>query len=93
MINATPEHLWRFRLPRVEPRFVAVVAGERRELSNHLDTLLIDAEAKVVELSWRAVAPIPVKAQLLEAVIVTASGVEAKPRGQAASKRSLPVYR
>lgn len=71
VLGATPEGAWRFRLPRYEPSFACVVAGERRELVTHLDTLLIDADAGQVELTWRATIRLPRKAELIERIEVS----------------------
>jgi hypothetical protein len=66
--GATPEHLWRFQLPRVQPGFSSFALGERREHRTHLDTILIDADTRTVELTWRAIVPLPRKYEMLESV-------------------------
>ncbi|MDI1437277.1 DUF2169 family type VI secretion system accessory protein [Polyangium sorediatum] len=68
VLNATPDGVWRFRLPRYAPRFQSVIRGVERDLPTHLDTLLIDADAGHVELTWRATTPMPRKSEHVEAV-------------------------
>jgi hypothetical protein len=70
-----PGQSWRFRLPRLSPRFEAIVGGRRVRPPTHLDTLLVDADAHAVELSWRASVPIPRRRGDLELVLVTCDGV------------------
>jgi hypothetical protein len=69
-----PEGIWRFRLPRYAPRFWSVVRGARAELPTHLDTVLVDANARQIELTFRASAPLPRKAQVFEAIEVGGEG-------------------
>jgi hypothetical protein len=68
--GATPEGIWRFQLPRLAPGFSSFVEGRRAEHRTHLDTILVDADARTVELTWRAAIPIPRKYQMLERVLV-----------------------
>lgn len=70
VLAATPEGRWSFMLPRYGPRFHAVLRGQEQEHPTHLDTLLLDADARRVELSWRVAIPLPRKAAFLEAVTV-----------------------
>ena len=63
---------WRFRLPLYEPAFACVIRGERLELATHLDTFFIDADERLVELTWRAVFELPRKAELVERIEVSA---------------------
>jgi len=70
VLGATPEGVWRFQLPRYAPRFGAVVRGVERDLPTYLDTYLIDAEARRVELVWRASFPAPKPLELLDAVLI-----------------------
>ena len=70
VLGATPEGAWRFRLPRIAPGFSSFVAGGRREHRTHLDTLLIDADAGRVELTWRAAIPLPRKHEMLEGAVL-----------------------
>lgn len=71
VLGATPEGVWRFRLPRYEPVFACTIRGERRELETHLDTFYIDAEEHRVELTWRAVIALPRKRELVERIEMT----------------------
>jgi len=62
---------WMFRLPRYAPRFRSNIRGHIAECDTHLDTLLIDADERRVELTWRAAVPLPRKSELLVAVHVS----------------------
>lgn len=66
--GATPAEVWRFQLPRIAPGFSSIVGGRTQEHRTHLDTILIDADAGRVELTWRAAVPLPRKYQMLERV-------------------------
>jgi hypothetical protein len=68
VIGATPEGAWRFQLPRITPGFSSFVGGKRSEHRTHLDTFLVDADARRVELTFRAVVPLPRKYEMLESV-------------------------
>lgn len=68
--GATPEGTWRFQLPRMAPGFSSVVLGQRSEHRTHLDTVLIDADAMRVELTYRASFPMPRKYEMVERLIV-----------------------
>jgi hypothetical protein len=70
LIGATPEGSWRFQLPRLAPGFSSITRGQRAEHRTHLDTVLIDADTRRVELSWRAAVPLPRKWEMLERVLV-----------------------
>ena len=66
--GATPEGLFRFQLPRVTPGFSSFVGAKRSEHRTHLDTFLIDADARRVELTFRAAVPLPRKYEMLDSV-------------------------
>lgn len=68
--GATPEGIWRIQLPRVTLGFASYVAGRRSEHRSHLDTVLVDADARRVELTWRASVPLPRKWEMLDRVII-----------------------
>ncbi len=70
IVGATPEGAWRFTLPRVAPGFSSVIAGKRSEHRTHLDTVLIDADARTVELTWRAPIAMPRKYELVDRILV-----------------------
>jgi hypothetical protein len=70
ILGATPEGIWRFQLPRIAPGFSSVTSGRRTEHRTHLDTILIDADRRRVELTWRAAVPLPRKYEMLEQVLV-----------------------
>ncbi len=74
VLGATPEGIWRFRLPRETPRFSSLQGGSRREHRTHLDTVLIDAIEMRVELTFRAAIPVPSKLELLDEVRITRGG-------------------
>ena len=73
VLGATPEGLWRFRLPHYAPVFHAIERGESRVCPTHLDTLLIDTDTRTVELTWRVAVPLPRKTEHLQSIIVFAS--------------------
>jgi hypothetical protein len=66
VLGATPEGVWCFKLPVFSPRFIACVDGQESELDTHLDTYLIDADERRVELSWRATVVLPRKSEQLQ---------------------------
>jgi hypothetical protein len=68
--GATPEGVWRFQLPRIAVGFSSFSGGRRTEHRTHLDTVLLDAEARRIELTWRAAMPLPRKYEMLERVVV-----------------------
>lgn len=69
-----PEGVWRFRLPRYAVAFEASIEGRRAPYPTHLDGLFIDADARVVELTWRAAIPLPKKWDRLERIHVLGAG-------------------
>ncbi len=73
VVGATPEGVWRFRLPPYEPSFASVIQGVRREHETHLDTFLIDADERTVELSWRVAIPLPKKAERVDRLEVSST--------------------
>jgi hypothetical protein len=73
VLGATPEGRWQFRLPRYAPIFVATVRGRTFDCDTHLDTYLIDADRRQVELTWRAKIALPRKTEHLEKVVVFGS--------------------
>jgi hypothetical protein len=75
IIGATPEGRWCFQLGSYRPRFRCVVRGSSHHLESHLDTVLVDAEARRIELTWRAAAPLPRRAAHLELIEVTSEGL------------------
>lgn len=73
VLGATPEGVWRFQLPRYSPVFQSITKGLLSEHPTHLDTYLIDADQRRVELTWRARVPLPIKTEFLEKVLVFGS--------------------
>jgi hypothetical protein len=71
VLNATEDGEWAIQLPRFAPGFSSVVMGRgRQEHRTHLDTILIDADERTVELTWRARVPMPKKLEMIERLIV-----------------------
>ena len=68
--GATPVGLWRFRLPFYHPVFSYRMRGDVRACPTHLDTLLVDADAGQVELTFRTSIPAPRRMQAIEIVRV-----------------------
>jgi hypothetical protein len=52
--NLSPENPFNFRVPRLKLEVEAVIDGRSQRANPHLDTVLVDGEAKIVELVWRA---------------------------------------
>lgn len=73
VMGATPEGLWLFQLPRYAPVFSCVVRGAARECPTHLDTVIIDADAGRVELTYRISIPVPRRVQLIDRVRIEGS--------------------
>jgi hypothetical protein len=71
VLGATPEGAWRFSLPRLAPGFSSRFRGRARDHRTHLDTILIDADRRRVELTWRAAIPIPKKYEEIERIEIT----------------------
>lgn len=74
VLGATPEGALRFRLPRYSPVFHSRVRGQSYEHGTHLDTFLIDADERRVELTWRARVRMPRKTEHIEKITVFGSG-------------------
>jgi hypothetical protein len=70
LLGATEEGALRARLPRISPRFRALVDGATKELPTHLDTIFIDADARRVELTHRASVRLPPKWERLQSIEV-----------------------
>jgi hypothetical protein len=68
VLGATPDGVWRFQLPRIVLGYSSFMGGQRVEHRTYLDTVLIDADARRVELTWRAAIPLPRKYEMLERV-------------------------
>jgi hypothetical protein len=80
VVGVTAAGVWRFRVPQRAPRIRARVDGRERELPTHLDTLLIDADAQRVELSYRARVPLPIKWDRLESIRVDETPARSTPQ-------------
>jgi hypothetical protein len=70
ILGATPSGEWRFKLPLYAPSFEATIAGATTPLDTHLDTFLIRADRRLVELTWRARVRMPRKSEKLETITV-----------------------
>jgi hypothetical protein len=68
--GATPEGRWAFRLPRIAPAVASITLGKRADHRTQLDMILIDADARRVELGFRAVVPLPRKFEMLDKLMV-----------------------
>ncbi|MCC6527471.1 MAG: DUF2169 domain-containing protein [Polyangiaceae bacterium] len=83
VLGATPEGVWRFRLPRYAPSFhttelardatARAPARVSLEHATHLDTFLVDGDRRAVELTWRASIPLPKKIDRLESIRIYAA--------------------
>jgi hypothetical protein len=71
--GARAEGPWRFALPRYRPRFTCVTDHGRTEVPSHLDTLLVDADRGVIELSWRVSVPLPRKQERIRAIDIASN--------------------
>jgi hypothetical protein len=71
------DRIWRFQLPLYRPIFRAHRRDEdeARMLETHLDTVFIDADEGVVELTWRASVPLPIVPQQLRSITVGSTDV------------------
>lgn len=65
-----PDAPLRFLLPGFAPAFQSVERGLLRAHPTHLDGVLFDMDEGVVELTWRAAVPLPLKWARLERVAV-----------------------
>lgn len=54
-----PEGVWRFSLPKYQLTFGTATQDGWHRWKSHLDSVLIDADARVVELTWRVALPLP----------------------------------
>jgi hypothetical protein len=68
------EGLWRFKLPKYAVSFASITQGQRLEHPTHLDSVVIDADERTVELSWRAAIRLPRKWEFLEKICVRGEG-------------------
>jgi hypothetical protein len=66
--GATEDGMWRVQLPREAPAFSSIIAGVRRTHATHLDTVLIDARERRVELTWRVSILTPPKLEMIDEV-------------------------
>jgi hypothetical protein len=72
--GVTPEGVWRFKLPLYEMEFESTILGEKAPHQSHLDSVLIDADEHIVELSWRASILLPKKWAMLERIVARGLG-------------------
>lgn len=69
-----PEGVWKFKLPRYEVNFGSRVDGQMTAHPTHLDSVLIDADKRAIELCFRASILLPRKWQMLERIVVLGVG-------------------
>jgi hypothetical protein len=74
VLGATPEGVWRFKLPRVAPLVTFETSGGIIEQRPRPDTYLIDADDGRVELTFRARVPMPKKLQQMQRIWIRAEG-------------------
>jgi hypothetical protein len=89
IVGAAPREVLRFQLPRYAPRFAAVRDGSVTALPTHLDTYLIDTDARRVELTWRASVPLHRRERLDAVTIRTDDWMPADLLLPAARRRGL----
>jgi hypothetical protein len=65
-----PEGVWRFKLPKYPIEFTSRMNGDYSEHKSHLDSLLIDADEAVIELTYRVSIRLPKKWERLERLFV-----------------------
>jgi len=63
-----PEGVWRFKLPVYPMRFEVDLDGTTLGPPTHLDGILIDADERVVELTYRVTTRLPMKWERLKAI-------------------------
>lgn len=64
----------RLRAPRYAVSFESESAGVTRPHPTHLDSVLVDADERVLELSWRVAIPLPRKWELLDRIGIRGEG-------------------
>jgi hypothetical protein len=69
-----PEGTWKFKLPRYEVTFGSRVEGKMTPHATHIDSVIIDADTRAVELCFRASILLPRKWQMLERIVVLGVG-------------------
>jgi hypothetical protein len=73
IVGATEDGVWRVQLPRETLAFSSIALGEARTHPTHLDTVLIDARQRRIELTWRASIAAPAKLELIDEIRIQAS--------------------
>lgn len=68
LVGATDDHGWTIALPRETLAFSSRADGVRREHPTHLDTIVLDARERRVELTWRATVPVPTKLERIDEI-------------------------
>jgi hypothetical protein len=63
-----PEGVWRFKIPHYPMRFEVVLDDTLLGPPTHLDGLLIDADERVIELTYRVTTRLPLKWERLTAI-------------------------
>ncbi len=70
VLGVIPEGTFFCQLPRIAPGFSSVIQGKLTAHRTHLDTVLINAVERKVELTWRAAVPMPRKLEMVERIVV-----------------------
>jgi hypothetical protein len=70
VLNAAPSGIFSCQLPRIAPGFYSIVQGQRQHHATHLDTILVNAVERRVELTWRAAVPMPLKLEMINRIEV-----------------------
>ena len=88
-----PEGTWKFKLPRYAVTFGSLVEGKMTAHPTHMDSVLIDADKRSVEMCFRAAILLPRKWQMLERIVVLGVGTlpEEVIRGPEFSQGIVPA--
>jgi hypothetical protein len=74
----TPEGIWRFKLPSYSLAFATRTfeddGEDIRELETHLDSILVDADERRVDLSWRVALRLPRKWERMSLLVLYGVG-------------------
>jgi hypothetical protein len=84
------EGAWRFRLPSYALAFEGRVDAVRVDLPGHLDTVIVDADARRVELVWRTTLRVPKKPGFIDHVCVNETTAAPALRPRATSGQTRP---
>lgn len=71
LTGVTPAGPLRAKLPRYAPTIAVTIRGQTSTHRPKVDTLLVDADARLVELTWRVSVPAPRRAGMIERIAVS----------------------